>query len=95
MIRRRQLLRFLATGDSGSGNAHQRAVGQGMAAVQRRAPVYLVLMAGDNIDPDGDLALVERTFRRPYSSLLQDGVPFHAVLGNHDIRSANGAQQIA
>ena len=66
-----------------------------MAAVQRRAPVDLVLMAGDNIDPDGDLALVERTFRRPYSSLLQDGVPFHAVLGNHDIRSANGAQQIA
>ncbi len=88
-------LRFLATGDSGSGNAHQRAVGQRMAEVHRRAPVDLVLMAGDNIYPSGDLALVESTFRRPYGTLLQSGVPFHAVLGNHDIRTANGTRQIA
>ena len=87
-------LRFLATGDSGSGNAHQRAVGQRMAEVHRRAPVDLVLMAGDNIYPSGDLALVESTFRRPYGTLLQSGVPFHAVLGNHDIRTANGTRQI-
>ena len=88
-------LRFLATGDSGSGNAHQRAVGQRMAEVHRRAPVDLVLMAGDNIYPSGDLALVESTFRRPYGTLLQSGVPFHAVLGNHDIRTANGTRQSA
>lgn len=88
-------LRFLATGDSGSGNAHQRAVGRRMGEIHRRAPVDLVLLAGDNIYPDGDLALVESTFKQPYSALLQDGVPFHAVLGNHDIRIANGAQQIA
>lgn len=88
-------LHILATGDSGSGNAHQRAVGQRMADVHRRTPVDLVLLAGDNIYPSGDLALVEATFRRPYSALLQAGVPFHAVLGNHDIRTANGDQQIA
>ncbi|MCT0207693.1 metallophosphoesterase [Synechococcus sp. CS-1332] len=88
-------LRFLATGDSGSGNAHQRAVGQRMADAHRRAPVDLVLLAGDNIYPSGDLALVESTFRRPYATLLRAGVPFHAVLGNHDIRTANGEPQIA
>jgi 3',5'-cyclic AMP phosphodiesterase CpdA len=88
-------LRFLATGDSGSGNAHQRAVGQRMGEVHRRAPVDLVLLAGDNIYPSGDLALVESSFRQPYGALLQAGVPFHAVLGNHDIRTANGARQIA
>ncbi|MEA5441696.1 metallophosphoesterase [Cyanobium gracile] len=88
-------LHVLATGDSGSGNAHQRAVGQRMGDVHRRAPVDLVLLAGDNIYPSGDLALVESSFRRPYSALLQAGVPFHAVLGNHDIRTANGDQQIA
>ncbi len=88
-------LRFLATADSGSGDAHQRAVGRRMGDTHRREPVDLVIMAGDNIYPDGDLALVESTFQRPYRSLLEAGVPFHAVLGNHDIRTANGTRQIA
>jgi 3',5'-cyclic AMP phosphodiesterase CpdA len=88
-------LRFLATADSGSGDAHQLAVGRRMAEAHRREPVDLVIMAGDNIYPDGDLSLVESTFQRPYRSLLQAGVPFHAVLGNHDIRTANGARQIS
>jgi 3',5'-cyclic AMP phosphodiesterase CpdA len=88
-------LRFLATADSGSGNANQLAVGARMAEAHRREPVDLVVMAGDNIYPDGDLALVETTFLRPYRGLLQAGVPFHAVLGNHDIRTANGNPQVA
>jgi predicted nucleic acid-binding protein len=57
--------------------------------------VDLVLLGGDNIYPSGNLALVETTFRRPYRELLAAGVPFHAVLGNHDIRTANGAPQVA
>jgi len=88
-------LHLLATADSGSGDANQRAVGARMAAVHRRQPVDLVLMGGDNIYPSGDLALVEQTFRRPYRQLLEAGVPFHAVLGNHDIRTRNGEPQLA
>jgi len=88
-------LRFLAVADTGSGDANQRAVGQQMASVHQRRPVDLVVLGGDNIYPSGDLALVEATFQRPYKELLQAGVPFHAVLGNHDIRTANGAPQVA
>ena len=88
-------LRWLATADSGSGDRNQQAVADQMAAVQRRQPVDLVIMAGDNIYNDGDLSKVEATFQRPYSALLQAGVPFHAVLGNHDIRTANGDPQVA
>ena len=47
--------RFLAVGDVGSGNVHQRAVGTQMAAVHRRKPVDLVLLAGDNLYPSGDI----------------------------------------
>lgn len=90
-----QSLRFLALADSGSGDANQRAVGEQMAAVHRRRPVDLVLLGGDNIYPDGDLARIDATFRRPYAELLSAGVPFHAVLGNHDIRTANGDPQVA
>lgn len=87
--------RFLAVADTGSGDANQRAIGERMAEVHRQRPVDLVLLGGDNIYPSGNLALVERTFRRPYRELLAAGVPFHAVLGNHDIRTANGAPQVA
>jgi len=91
----RGTVRFLAVADTGSGDANQRAVGQQMAVVHQRRPVDLVLLGGDNIYPSGDLALVDSTFRRPYAELLRAGVPFHAVLGNHDIRTANGAPQVA
>ncbi|MEY3963757.1 MAG: hypothetical protein RLZZ106_1012 [Cyanobacteriota bacterium] len=88
-------VRFLAVADTGSGNSHQRAVGAQMAAVHRQRPVDLVVLGGDNIYPSGDMALINATFQRPYAELLAAGVPFHAVLGNHDIRTANGDPQVA
>ena len=88
-------LRWLAIADSGSGDANQRAVADQMVKVQLRRPVDLVLMAGDNIYPDGNLNRVEATFLRPYRALLEAKVPFHAVLGNHDIRTGNGEPQMA
>ena len=88
-------LHVLAVGDTGSGLADQQAVADRMASVHKRRPVDLVLLAGDNIYPDGDLARVEATFKRPYRALLGQGVPFHAVLGNHDLRTANGNPQVA
>lgn len=88
-------LRWLAVADTGSGDRWQRAVGERMAAVHRARPVDLVVLGGDNIYPSGDLALVKETFTIPYAGLLEAGVPFHAVLGNHDIRTANGDPQVA
>ena len=88
-------LRWLAIADSGSGDRRQMAVGEQMAKVHQQRPVDLVLMAGDNIYPDGNLDRVEAAFLKPYRELLQARVPFHAVLGNHDIRTANGDPQVA
>jgi 3',5'-cyclic AMP phosphodiesterase CpdA len=90
-----QTLHLLAVADTGSGDSNQQAVGDQMAAVHRRQPVDLVLLGGDNIYPDGDLKRVEATFLRPYRALLAAGVPFHAALGNHDIRTGNGDPQVA
>jgi 3',5'-cyclic AMP phosphodiesterase CpdA len=88
-------LHWLATADSGSGDANQRAVGLAMARLLSLQPIDLVLMAGDNLYNDGDIRLVERAFQQPYRELIAAGVPFHAVLGNHDIRSDDGAGQLA
>jgi 3',5'-cyclic AMP phosphodiesterase CpdA len=65
-----------------------------MAERNRLRPVDLVLLGGDNIYPDGNLLEVERTFQLPYRELLAAAVPFHAVLGNHDIRTDNGEPQL-
>jgi len=88
-------VRILVTADTGSGNAEQFANGKQMAAIHSQRPVDFVILGGDNIYPDGNLAQVEAKFTKPYAALLQSGVPFHAVLGNHDIRTDNGEPQIA
>lgn len=87
-------LHVLAVADTGSGNKHQRAVGQQMALVNRRQPVDLVVLAGDNVYPDGDPAKLDQAFVKPYQELLASKVPFVAVLGNHDIRTRNGEGQL-
>lgn len=88
-------LHWLAVADTGGGNEAQRAVGRAMAAVHRARPVDLVVLGGDNIYPKGDISQVKDMFTIPYKALLDAGVPFHVVLGNHDIRTANGNPQIA
>ena len=88
-------LHVLSVADTGSGNRHQMAVGQQMALVNRRQPVDLVLLAGDNVYPDGDPAKLDQAFVKPYQELLANKVPFFAVLGNHDIRTRNGEGQVA
>ena len=88
-------LHVLAVADTGSGNKHQMAVGQQMAQVNRRQPVDLVVLAGDNVYPDGDPAKLDQAFVKPYQELLAHKVPFFAVLGNHDIRTRNGEGQVA
>lgn len=88
-------LHFLAVADTGSGDSRQQAVAERMAEVHRMRPVDLVVLGGDNIYPDGDLSRVAASFERPYRELLAARVPFHAVLGNHDIRTGNGEPQIA
>lgn len=85
----------LITADMGSGNSEQLANGVQMAAIHQQRPVDFVILGGDNIYPDGNLAEVEAKFTKPYRGLLQAGVPFHAVLGNHDIRTGNGDPQVA
>lgn len=86
---------FLFTADMGSGQSDQRANGTQMAKIHSQNPVDFVILGGDNIYPDGDLAKVETHFNQPYAALLRAGVPFHAVLGNHDIRTGNGDPQVA
>ncbi|MBE9045751.1 metallophosphoesterase [Pleurocapsales cyanobacterium LEGE 10410] len=88
------LFRFVAIGDVGTGNIGQMAIAEVMNDYYRQHPFELVLMAGDNIYEDGNIRRVGATFSRPYHYLRRQNVPFYAVLGNHDIRTNNGIDQI-
>jgi hypothetical protein len=83
--RRPGSIRFAVIGDAGRGNKAQADVGREMAAVHELFDFDFVLMAGDNIyEGPATAADYRRKFEEPYAALLERGVTFHAVLGNHD-----------
>jgi DNA repair exonuclease SbcCD nuclease subunit len=78
-------VKFAVIGDSGRGWRPQHEVAARMVQYRARFPFTFVLMAGDNIyegpaTPDD----YRVKFEEPYRALLDAGVKFFAVLGNHD-----------
>lgn len=79
-------VRFLAWGDTGTGDETQRRTGEAAARVCAAEGCDFVLQLGDNVYPDGvkgvdDPAWIEK-FEAPYANL---SAPFYAALGNHDV----------
>jgi hypothetical protein len=77
-------VRFAVIGDVGRGDARQYDTAAEMAAWHERFDFEFVLMLGDNIYPSGREDDFATRFERPYRALLERGVRFHAVIGNHD-----------
>ena len=78
-------VRFVAIGDTGTGTAAQKKVGDTIAAVCKARGCDFVQLLGDNIYESGvssvDDPLWQTAFETPYAAVDQD---FYAVLGNHD-----------
>jgi predicted phosphodiesterase len=78
-------IKFAVIGDSGRGWQPQHDVAAQMVAFRERFDFAFVLMAGDNIYEGPATAEDYRIkFEDPYKALLDAGVKFYAVLGNHD-----------
>jgi 3',5'-cyclic AMP phosphodiesterase CpdA len=88
------LLRFVSVADTGTGTKGQYEVAKAMTNYHSKNPYDLVVLAGDNIYTNGEMEKIQAVFERPYGDLLKAGVKFQAVLGNHDIRTANGDLQV-
>jgi len=78
-------LRFVALGDSGNGNAEQRAIGEAVRDLCAAEGCDFALLLGDNLYDDGadsvDDPVWQNSFELPYADI---DLPFYAVLGNHD-----------
>ena len=77
-------LKFAVIGDSGRGHAPQYEVSAQMQAFRKDFGYDLVLMLGDNVYDGGTPEDYRQKFELPYKPLLDAGVKFQAVIGNHD-----------
>ncbi len=77
-------VRFAVMGDTGRDSREQYEVAKQMAAFHDQFPFDFVIMLGDNIYGSDAPADMRTKFETPYKPLLDAGVVFHAVLGNHD-----------
>ncbi|MBK8189440.1 MAG: metallophosphoesterase [Vampirovibrionales bacterium] len=77
---------FIAFGDSGSGLSPQRQLAAQMLAQYVRAPFTTALVLGDIIYETGDIRKYGAArYRDVYAPLMDKGVQFRPVLGNHDV----------
>jgi len=77
-------VRFAAIGDMGTGETPQYELAAMMETFRRTFRFEFVVTLGDNIYGGNSPVDYQRKFERPYKSLLDAGVTFHASLGNHD-----------
>jgi 3',5'-cyclic AMP phosphodiesterase CpdA len=78
-------IKFAVIGDSGRGTEPQFDVAAQMARYRAAFPFAFVLMLGDNLyEGPATPEDYRAKFEAPYRTLLDDGVRFFAVLGNHD-----------
>jgi calcineurin-like phosphoesterase family protein len=82
--RRDGSVRFAVMGDTGTGDRVQYEVAKQMATFHDAFPFAFVIMLGDNVIGSDTPADMRTKFETPYKPLLDAGVVFHAVLGNHD-----------
>jgi len=77
-------VRMAFVGDMGTGDSRQAAVRDQMVRVADRLDAVFTM--GDNIYENGEAEHFGPRFLDMYRPLFDRGVPFHAALGNHDIR---------
>jgi 3',5'-cyclic AMP phosphodiesterase CpdA len=77
-------VRFAVIGDNGTGNQPQFDIARQMAQHRATFPYDFVLMVGDNLYLRASARGYADAFERPYKALLDTGVRFFAILGNHD-----------
>jgi predicted phosphodiesterase len=77
-------VRFAVIGDMGRDSQGRSDVAKQVAAFHDEFPFNFVILLGDNVYGSGAPAEMASKFEAPYKPLLDAGVEFHAVLGNHD-----------
>jgi hypothetical protein len=73
-------------GDGGTGGEEQKAVARRLEIAREAGKLDSVFLLGDNLYENGEARHIRPKFLDVYRGLLDDGVVFHAALGNHDLK---------
>jgi predicted phosphodiesterase len=77
-------VRFAVVGDTGTGDHYEREVAALVEKYREVVGFDFVIMLGDNIYGSHSPGDFVKKFQEPFQPLLNAGVKFYAVLGNHD-----------
>jgi len=77
-------LHFAVIGDTGTGGRPEYEIAAKVAEFRKVFPFDFVVMMGDNMYGGQKPKDYQKKFEEPYKTLLNAGVKFYAVLGNHD-----------
>ncbi|MGH2730782.1 MAG: metallophosphoesterase family protein [Actinomycetota bacterium] len=88
------MVRVAALGDFGTGDQFQARVARALCDHLTNEPFTHVATTGDNIYPFGDPRDFEPNFFEPYECLFDQGVRWHASLGNHDAFTGGGQAEV-
>jgi 3',5'-cyclic AMP phosphodiesterase CpdA len=75
---------FAVIGDTGTGERPEYEIASRLAEYRKIYPFDVVVMMGDNLYGGKKPRDFQKKFEEPYKALLDAGVKFYAVLGNHD-----------
>jgi hypothetical protein len=73
-------------GDGGAGSKEQKAVARQLELAREGGKLDYVFLLGDNLYDQGEAKYIHPKYLDVYGGLLDDAVPFHAALGNHDVK---------
>lgn len=85
---------FTVLGDFGAGTIQQLNVAARMCEWRETHLFDDVYTTGDNIYPSGKEKFFRPNFFKPYACLFQEGVSWHASLGNHDWVAEKGRPEL-
>ena len=83
-------LRIGVAGDVGDGGDLSWRTASSMYVVGSDDPFDVLFLLGDNVYPNGEVALLHEKVLNPFASLLDTGADLIAVLGNHDGMAPDG-----
>ncbi len=89
------LLHLAVAGDVGDSGERLDRTAAAVAEVDRRSPVDVLWLLGDNVYPSGDPAKLPETVFGPFALVLDSGAELLAIVGNHDVRAGHGEAQMA
>jgi hypothetical protein len=93
-VNERPLVSLAVAGDVGTGEAEEWATAAAMDRSEAASGEFgALLLLGDNIYPDGDVARLKSAVLDPFAAVLDGGTALLAALGNHDVRIGDGEPQ--